>query len=108
MDPETSEFSPDGDAYSPAMLTVFDFVWQFHGVRPSGDGIEWNCRSLEGAGSTTSKWGTAWGTAELQIDHTGSTLPLAGKQIAKFRGKVRLVTTNDGKLVRLIATEPER
>jgi hypothetical protein len=44
MDPETGVFSPDRGAYSPAMLTLFDFVWRLYGVRRLGDGIEWNCR----------------------------------------------------------------
>jgi hypothetical protein len=34
-------------------------------------------------------------------------LTLAGKQIAKIRGAVRLVTTTQGKTLRLIATEPD-
>jgi hypothetical protein len=82
MDPETGEFSPDRGAYSPAMLTLFDFVWRLYGVRPTGDNIEWNCRLPEDAASTTCKWGTA----ELQSDRRGSTLTLAGKQIAKLNG----------------------
>jgi hypothetical protein len=102
MDPQTGEFSPDRDAYSPAMLTLFDFVWRLYGVRPSGNTIEWNCRLPEDAESTTARWGNA----ELRNDHNGSTLALAGKQIAKIRGTARLVTAIDGKPQRLIATEP--
>ena len=75
MDPDTGEFSPDRVAYSPAMLTLFDFVLRLYGVRPSGDTIEWNCRLPEDAASTTAQWGTA----ELRTDRTGSVLTLAGK-----------------------------
>jgi hypothetical protein len=103
MDPATGVFSPDRGAYSPAMLTLFDFVWRLYGVRLLGDGIEWNCRLPAETRSTTFKWGNA----ELRSDPTGSTLTLAGKQIAKIRGAVRLVTTNEGKALRLIATEPQ-
>jgi len=102
MDPETGEFSPDRGAYSPAMLTLFDFMWRLYGVRTSNETIEWNCRLPEDAESTTCKWGTA----ELHTDHTGSSLTLAGKQVARVRGTARLVTTSEGKLLRLIATEP--
>jgi hypothetical protein len=102
MDPETGEFSPDRGAYSPAMLTLFDFVWRLYGVRPAGDAIEWNCRLPDDAESTTCKWGIA----ELRTDRTASTFTLAGKRIAKLHGTARLVTTNQGKPVRLIATEP--
>jgi hypothetical protein len=102
MDPDTGEFSPDRGAYSPAMLTLFDFVWRLYGVRPSGDTLEWNCRLPEDAASTTAQWGTA----ELRTDRTGSVLTLAGKQIAKLRGSARIVTTSGGKPVRLIGTEP--
>ena len=102
MDPENGEFSPDRGAYSPAMLALFDFVWRLYGVRPLSNTIEWNCRLPEDTPSTTAKWGTA----ELQNDHTGSSLTLAGKQIAKIHGIARLETTNDGKPLRLIATEP--
>jgi hypothetical protein len=102
MDPETGEFSPDRGAYSPAMLTLFDFVWRLYGVRLAGDAIEWNCRLPDDCESTTCKWGAA----ELRSDRTSSTLTLAGKQIAKLHGNARLETTSEGKLTRLIATEP--
>jgi hypothetical protein len=102
MDPDTGEFSPGPGAYSPAMLTPFDFVWRLYGVRPCGDTIEWNCRLPEHAASTTAQWGPA----ELRTDGVNSVLALAGKQIAKLRGTARMVTTTGGNPVRLIATEP--
>jgi hypothetical protein len=102
MDPNTGDFSPDRGAYSPAMLNLFDFVWRLYGVRRCGDTIEWNCRLPEDSASTTAQWGPA----ELRTDEVNSVLTLAGKQIAKVRGTVRVVTTTGGKLVRLVATEP--
>jgi hypothetical protein len=103
MDPESGVFSPDRGAYSPAMLTLFDFVWRLYGPRPAGDTIEWNCRLPADSSSTTA----TWGTAELQSDRSGSILKIAGKQIAKLGGSARLVTSSQGKPLRLIATTPQ-
>jgi hypothetical protein len=93
MDPDTGEFSPDRGAYSPAMLTLFDFTWRLYGVRPEGDTLEWNCRLPEGAASVTA----IWGPAKLETDRSGSTLTLAGKRIAHVRETARVVTTRAGK-----------
>ncbi len=103
MDPETGVFSPDRGAYSPAMLTLFDFTWRLCGVRPEGDTLEWNCRLPEGAASVS----TTWGTAKLETDRGGSTLTAAGKRVAHVQGAGRLVTNASGEPVRLIGTEPE-
>lgn len=102
MDPQTGLFSPDRGAYSPAMLTLFDFTWRLYGVRPDGETLEWNCRLPKDAHSTAA----TWGTARLATDHSGSTLTLAGKRIAHLRGTGRLVTTAAGKPLRLVGTEP--
>jgi hypothetical protein len=40
MDPDTSEFSPDPGAYSPAMVTLFDLVWRLYGVRSCAESSE--------------------------------------------------------------------
>jgi hypothetical protein len=40
---DTREFSPDCGAYSPAMLTLFDFVWRLYSVRPCGIAV---CRKI--------------------------------------------------------------
>jgi hypothetical protein len=69
------------------MLTLFDFVWRLYGVRQSADGTEWNCRLPGDAESTTARWGNA----ELRNDRNCSILMLAA---------------SDGKLQRLIGTEP--
>jgi hypothetical protein len=95
MDPETGEFSPDRGAYSPAMLTLFDFTWRLYGVRPEGETLDWNCRLPEGAFSVTA----TWGSAKLETDRNGSTLTLAGKRIARVRETGRVVTTMAGKRV---------
>jgi hypothetical protein len=90
-------------AAAGALAAAHNLIPQFsYGVRPSSETIEWNCRLPEYTESTTCKWGTA----ELHTDHTGSSLTLAGKQLARVRGTARLVTTSEGKLLRLIATEP--
>jgi hypothetical protein len=101
MDPQSGQFSPDRGSYSPAMLTLFDFVWRLYGVRPSADTLEWNCRLPAETASTTFRWGNA----ELQCDDAGASLTLAGKRLAKIRGAARLVTTNAGKPLRLVGTE---
>ncbi|MGA7239959.1 MAG: hypothetical protein WBY44_30035 [Bryobacteraceae bacterium] len=93
MDPDTGEFSPDRGAYSPAMLTLFDFTWRLYGVRPEGNTFEWNCRLPEGAAAVTA----TWGPAKLETDANGSTLTLAGKRVAHFREMGRVVTTRAGK-----------
>ena len=93
MDPDTGEFSPDRGAYSPAMLTLFDFTWRLYGVRPEGDTLQWNCRLPEGAASVTA----LWGAAKLETDPNGSTLTLAGKRIAHVRETGQVVTTSAGK-----------
>jgi hypothetical protein len=88
MDPDTGEFSPDRGAYSPAMLTLFDFTWRLYGVRPEGDTLQWNCRLPEGTAAVTA----VWGAAKLETDRNGSTLTLAGKRIAHVRETGRVVT----------------
>ncbi len=101
MDPDTGVFSPDRGAYSPAMLTLFDFTWRLYGVRPDGETLEWNCRLPEGAASVTA----TWGMAKLQTDHKGSTLTVAGKRVGHVEGAVRLVTSAEAKPLRLIGTQ---
>jgi hypothetical protein len=101
MDPETGAFSPDRGAYSPAMLTLFDFTWRLYGVRPQADTLEWNCRLPEGSASVAA----AWGTAKLQTDRGGSTLTVAGNRVASVRGVARLVTSGVGRPLRLVGTE---
>jgi hypothetical protein len=93
MDPETGTFSPDRGAYSPAMLTLFDFTWRLYGVRPEGETLEWNCRLPDGASLVTA----IWGAAKLETDRNGSILMLGGKHIARVRKTERLVTTRAGK-----------
>jgi hypothetical protein len=95
MDPETGDFTPDRGAYSPAMLTLFDFIWRLYGVRREGETLEWNCRLPEGASSVTAMRGAA----KLETDRNGSTLTLRGKRIAHVRETVRVVTTRAGKRV---------
>jgi hypothetical protein len=46
MDPDTREFSRDRGACSPAMLTLFDFVWRLYGCGRPPMVSEWNCVSL--------------------------------------------------------------
>lgn len=101
MDPETGEFSPDRGAYSPCMLTLFDFTWRLYGVRPEGETLEWNCRLPERASSVSAEWGTA----KLETAPQVAVLTLAGKPVARLRGTGRLVTSAAGKPLRLIGTE---
>ncbi len=102
MDPVSGEFSPDRGAYSPDMLSYFDFAWRLYGVRPSADEIEWNCRLPEGAREISTKSAAA----ELRTTARGSELKLSGRTIASVTGAVRLVTAADGKPRKLIGTEP--
>jgi hypothetical protein len=101
MDPLTGVFSPDRGAYSPAMLTLFDFTWRLYGVRPEAETLEWNCRLPETAASVSANWGSA----KLETDRKGSTLTVAGKPVARLTGVVRVVTNAAGKPLRLIGTE---
>jgi hypothetical protein len=100
MDPETGEFSPDRGAYSPCMLTLFDFTWRLYGVRPEGDTLEWNCRLPESAASVSAEWG-GW---KLETGEQGSALTVAGKPLARLGGSGRLVTSAAGKPLFLIGT----
>jgi hypothetical protein len=102
MDPETGVFSPDRGAYSPTMLTLFDFTWRLYGVRPGAAEIEWNCRLPEGAGTVRA----TWGSAQIEQDRSGTKLKLDGKTIAQVKGSARVVTSPSGQALRLVATEP--
>ena len=102
MDPETGEFSKDRGAYSPCALALFDFTCRLYGVRPAADSIEWNCR-LPSAAATVS---ATWNSARLETNRQGSTLTLAAKPIGRLTGTARLVTSESGKPLRLIGTEP--
>ena len=103
MDPETGEFTPDRGAYSPAMLTLFDFTWRLYGVRPQGDTVEWNCRLPEGAASVSA----VWGTAKLETSRQAAVMTLAGGPVARLQGTARLVSSAAGKPLRLIGTAEE-
>jgi hypothetical protein len=100
MDPETGEFTPDRGAYSPAMLTLFDFTWRLYGVRPQGETLEWNCRLPDGATLVSA----ASGSAKLETGRRDAVMTLAGKVVARLQGTARLVTSAAGKPLRLIGT----
>ena len=102
IDPQTGNFSPDRGAYSPAMLTYYDFVKRLHGVRPLGDEIEWNCR-LPKDGKVTAMRDGEW---QIENAPAGSQLRRNGKTFATVKGPVRVVSTAAGKPVKLIGTEP--
>jgi hypothetical protein len=106
LDPLTGECTKVGDpgGYSPAALTLLDFVWRLYGVRREGERIEWNCRPRANSAKTVATIKTPRGTAELQHASDSSSLSLAGKPILRVFGTARVVTDLDGKPIALTGT----
>jgi hypothetical protein len=106
LDPLTGECTKVGDpgGYSPAALTLLDFVWRLYGVRRDGDRIEWNCRPPENSAKTVASVKTPRGTAELQHASGNSALSIAGKPVLRVSGTARVVTDLDGKPISITGT----
>jgi Mannosylglycerate hydrolase MGH1-like glycoside hydrolase domain len=100
MDPETGEFSADRGAYSPAMLALLDFSWRLYGVRDENGELEWNCRLPEGSAECV--WAVA--AAELRTTAAGSVMSIAGREVLRVTGEVRVVTRADGSPTQLVGT----
>jgi hypothetical protein len=105
LDPLTGRFSTeDPGGYSPAALVLLDYVWRLHGVRGSGDFLEWNCRCPENCGTATFSIQTSHGSALLQHTKMESLLTLADKTILKVEGTARVLTDARGRVTRIVGT----
>ncbi|MBV9405368.1 MAG: alpha-L-rhamnosidase [Acidobacteriaceae bacterium] len=102
VDPESGEFTPAQRGYSPAALVFFDFAWRLYGVRWQGDEFEWNCRLPADSKLCVSRVKSA----ELRTNETSSRLFFHGKCIAEVKGEARLITSSDGRALRLVGTAP--
>ncbi len=105
IDPLTGDFTegtPGG--YSPAALVFVDYLWRLHGVRETGETLEWNVRAPQGTqaefslkvGQGRARLGYGKGAAELTLD---------GKTVATVRGTGRLITDRAGRLLAGVGTE---
>jgi hypothetical protein len=108
IDPLTGDATKTGDpgGYSPAALTLLDFVWRLHGVRREGERLEWNCGASAISGKTAAAVKTPRGAARLEHTGNDSSLSLAGKPILRVTrsGAARIVTDLDGKPLAVTGT----
>lgn len=99
MNPWTGDFTEtDPGGYSPAALVFVDYLWRLHGVRKSGDELEWNLRAPKGE-RTEFRLKAGRVTAVLEYKKGVAELTLHGKKLATVRGTGRLITDTEGKLV---------
>ena len=96
-----TEGTPGG--YSPAALVFVDFLWRLHGVRETGDELEWNVRAPQGAWMEFSLK-VGHGTARLKYRKDTAELMLHGKTLATVRGVGRVITDHTGRLVAAVGT----
>jgi hypothetical protein len=107
MDPLTGDFTlPDPGGYSPAALVFVDYLWRLHGVRETGETLEWNVRAPRGE-RTEFQQKTGRGTAVLAYKKGVAELTLHGKKLASVRGVGRLITDREGKLLAAVGTAAE-
>lgn len=108
MNPWTGDFTegtPGG--YSPAALVFVDYLWRLHGVRKTGDELEWNVRAPRGE-QTEFQLKVGRGTALLTYKKDAAELTLHGKKLAVVRGTGRLITDREGKLLAAVGTAEKR
>lgn len=106
MDPLTGEFTlADPNGYSPAALVFLDYVWRLHGVRRSGENLEWNCSRPENCSHAAFSIKTPRGTALLRHAEKESELTLAGKTILKVKGTVRVITDKHGRVTEIVGVD---
>lgn len=99
MDPLTGDFTQaDPGGYSPAALVFLDFLWRLAGVRQHDDFLEWNARPPAAQGHSSFTAQIDGHTAELSYEGPHAELRVAGRQVAKVEGVVRLLTTHAGEL----------
>lgn len=103
MNPWTGVFNTS-PGYSPAMLTLIEFVSRLHGVRRQGNELEWSCGLLpDGATRCAFKLDGLGVRAELAQEKGEATLRLGGTDLARVRGVGRIVTDLRGGLKRVVA-----
>ncbi|MBW8749565.1 MAG: alpha-L-rhamnosidase, partial [Acidobacteria bacterium] len=105
LDPLTAEFTQaDKPGYSPCALVMLDYTWRLAGVRIAGETLEWNIRPNYTA-SNNARFSLKFNKthrAELRYAGSKATLMLDGKELGTATGTFRLVTTLDGKPVRIV------
>ena len=104
IDPRTGDFTegtPGG--YSPAALVFVDYLWRLHGVRQTGETVEWNLRAPQGA-HTEFSMKVGHGTAQLEYRKDVAELTLNGKTVATVRGTGRLISDLQGRLLAAVGT----
>lgn len=108
MNPLTGDFTEtDPSGYSPAALVFVDYLWRLHGVRETGDAIEWNVRAPQGERtefSVKTRHGAGHGTALLEYRKGVAELTLHGKKLATVQGVGRLITDRQGRLLAAVGT----
>ena len=100
LDPLNGNFTPDAAGYSPAALVLFDFTWRLAGVRAVDGSLEWNVRP--GPAATRAVFRrrvTSYVTAEIHYKHGRAELRLNERTLCGVNGTVRLLTSQDGKLL---------
>jgi len=105
LDPLTAEFTQaDKPGYSPCALVMLDYTWRLAGVRIEGETLEWNIRPNYAA-SRNARFSLKFNKthpAELRYAGSKATLMLDGKELGTATGTFRLVTTLDGKPIRIV------
>lgn len=104
IDPLTGDFTegtPGG--YSPAALVFVDYLWRLHGVRQTGESLEWNVRAPQGA-HTKFSLKAGRDTARLEYRKDLAELTLADKALATVRGTGRVISDKQGRLLAAVGT----
>lgn len=107
MNPWTGEFSTSA-GYSPAMCVMLDFIPRLYGVRWEDGELEWNCAMPQGASSCSYSVDAPAGTAEIARSGNVSTARLAGRLLFQAEGTGRIITDNQGTILRLVGTRQEK
>lgn len=105
MDPVDGAFTDDLGDYSPAALNLVDFTWRLAGVRPDGDGLEWNVRPP--AADIQARYERRVApvtTAVLRYRGGRAELVLNGRVVHETDATVRLVTDRNGALRGAVGT----
>ncbi len=80
-----------------------DFLWRLHGVRETGDELEWNVRAPRGERTEFSQK-VGPGTALLEYRKGIAELTLHGRKVATVRGTGRVITDRQGGLLAAVGT----
>ncbi len=102
LDPFTGEITLGTEEYSPAMCCVIDFISRSCGILQMPDAVSWGCGTTENASFRLDLYRNR-GTAEIRHAEGRSYLSMNGRELARVKGRVRLFTAHDGRVLRMTA-----